>query len=123
MPDNGDDSVVDGEIVDLSTCVPKTTGRSFVWTEGLFMLDPLKRPVCTCCGMKVAAGKGSSKSISNNTTNLISHYESRRLDKAHAVKLEQARSTYDPRANKGRGSPSPRGGQQQRSDGGGEART
>ena len=116
----GEDGVGDGEIIDLSTCVPKTSGRSFVWTENLFVLDPLKRPVCTCCGLKVAAGKGSSKSISNNTTNLISHYQSRRLDKAHATKLEEARRAYEPRANKAKGSPVPRG--QQRSDAGGAAR-
>lgn len=114
-----EDGVGDGEVIDLSTCVPKTSGRSFVWTEGLFVLDPLKRPVCTCCGLKVAAGKGSSKSISNNTTNLISHYESRRLDKAHATKLEEARKAYEPRAYKGKGSPIPRG--PQRSDSGGAA--
>lgn len=90
------------EIVDLATCTPKTGGRSFVWKAELFVLDPLKRPVCTCCGIKVAAGNGNTQS---NTTNLICHYESRRADKGHAEKLEHARKEYEA---KGKGPATPR---------------
>ena len=68
-------------LVDLRTCRPKTNGRSFVWAQRLFLLDPRKRVVCNvcnCCALLTPCFKG-------NTSNLIAHYESPRLDNSAVV--------------------------------------
>lgn len=74
-------------VIDLTSCRPKRKGRSIVWTEGLFVLDPEMQPVCTCCQQRVPAGNGSATS---NTTNLTNHYKSKKADAAHKRKMEVA---------------------------------
>lgn len=81
----------DREVIDLSTCRAKTSGRSLVWTEGLFVVDANMQPVCTCCKQRVAAGNGPAHS---NTTNLLAHYSSSKVDEAHAKKFEEAKLKY-----------------------------
>ena len=81
----GDHDEEDGEeVVDLRTCRPKANGRSYVWTQRLFLLDPRKRAVCTCCALPIPHPKG-------NTSNLIAHYESPNVDEDHNVKLDEAK--------------------------------
>ena len=81
---NDDEGRVE-EIVDLRTCRPKPNGRSLVWTRRLFLLDPQKRAVCTCCEVPVPCPI-------SNTTNLTAHYESpSNVDDDHKTKLDAAR--------------------------------
>lgn len=94
------------EVIDLKTCTPKSAGRSIVWTEKLFVLDALKRPVCTCCGVVVSAGNG----VSSNTTNLFNHYESPKVDESHQKTIQEARAKQlsEFKEGKGKAPPPPR---------------
>lgn len=89
---SGDDKEKEEETIDLRTCPPKPHGRSLVWTQRLFLLDPKKRTVKTYCSVLVPCP-------TSNTINLIAHYESpRKLDMARN-KLTQASvecSSIDP---------------------------
>ena len=49
---------------DLRTCRPKRNGRSFVWTEELFLFNKQGGAVCVVCTSVVATTCG-------NTSNLI----------------------------------------------------
>ena len=51
---------------DLSTCRPKRNGRSFVWTEKLFLFNKQGGAVCVVRTSVLATTCG-------NTSNLIAH--------------------------------------------------
>ena len=55
--------------VDLRTYRPKLNGRSFVWTEKLFLLNKQGGTVCVVCISVMAT-------TCANTSNLIAHYNS-----------------------------------------------
>lgn len=62
--DSGDNKEVVKEVVDLRNCRPKPNGRSLVWTQRLFLLDPQKHAVRASCSVLFPCLKGT-------TTNLI----------------------------------------------------
>ena len=70
---------------DLRICRPKSNGRSFVWTEKLFLLNKQGGAVCVVYTSVVATTCG-------NTSNLIAHYNSPSVEDgdAHREKLEEA---------------------------------
>lgn len=82
------------KLVDLAKCRPKLNGRSFVWTERLFVVDAEMQPVCTFCRVRVSVGKGTA---SRNTTNLIHHYRSPAAGRGHAMRLEEAMRRHEER--------------------------
>lgn len=81
----GDDEERAEEVVDLRTCRPSLNGRSVVWTQCLFLLDTKKRAMCTLCAVSVPCPVG-------NTTNLIAHNESPRVDEYNNVVIFIPRS-------------------------------
>lgn len=83
--------------VDLTTCTPKKKGRALVWVAKLFLVNRSGRPVCTTCSRPVAVGSG--KSVSNNTTNLITHYTGPRADNLHREKYEEAKAQHGKQRN------------------------
>ena len=60
---DGQDEEIE-EVINLRACRPKPSGRSFVWTQRLFLLDPRKHAVCNCGALLISWPKG-------NTTTLI----------------------------------------------------
>ena len=78
-------ATISGQGADLCTCRPKLNGRSFVWTEKLFLLNKQGSAVCVVCTSVVATTCG-------NTSNLIAHYNSPsvKVGEAHKKKIEEA---------------------------------
>ncbi|CAM9381972.1 unnamed protein product [Discosporangium mesarthrocarpum] len=75
--------------VDLTSCTPKAPGRSIVWQENLFALNPVGDAVCTTCQVLVPRSTTTRKSRAN-TSNLVAHYRN-----YHSEKLAEAYQTRE----------------------------